>query len=103
MTQAIRRHGVPENMTIDGSEANEAAIKRYNEIHGTPIIIRQVKYLNNMVEQDHLAVKRVTRPMPAFRAFDGVQATLPVIQLMHMLKKRQPVVEVGAEGLTPPE
>jgi putative transposase len=45
LTQAIHRHGVPETITIDGSEANEAAIKRYNEEHGTTIIIRQVKYL----------------------------------------------------------
>jgi putative transposase len=60
---AIRRHGAPETSTIDGSEANEAAIKRDNEEHGTHIIIRQVRYLNNMVEQDHRGVKRVTRPM----------------------------------------
>ena len=46
LTQAICRHGLPETITIDGSEANEAAIKRYNEEHGTNIIIRQVKYLN---------------------------------------------------------
>jgi transposase-like protein len=44
--------------TIDGSDANEAAIKRYNEEHGTHITIRQVKYLNNIVEQDHRGVKR---------------------------------------------
>jgi putative transposase len=46
LQQAIRRHGVPEKITIDGSDANDAAIKRYNEAHGTHIIIRQVKYLN---------------------------------------------------------
>jgi putative transposase len=63
LTHAIRRHGVPKTITIDGSEVNEAAIKRSNEEHGTHIIIRQVKYLNNMVEQDHRGVKRVTRPM----------------------------------------
>jgi len=62
LTQAIRRHEVPETITLDGSEANEAAIKRYNEEHGTHIIIRRVKYLNNIVEQDHRGVKRVTRP-----------------------------------------
>jgi transposase-like protein len=50
LKKAIRRHGVPEKITIDGSEANEAAIKRYNEAHGTSIEIRQIKYLNNMVE-----------------------------------------------------
>jgi putative transposase len=31
LTQAIRRHGVPEKITIDGSDANEAAIKRYKD------------------------------------------------------------------------
>jgi putative transposase len=45
LKQAMRRHGMPEKITIDGSDANEAAIKRYNEEHGTNIIIRQVKYL----------------------------------------------------------
>jgi putative transposase len=69
LTQAIRRHGVPETITIDGSEANEAAIKRYNEAYGTHIIIRQVKYLNNVIEQDHRAVKQVTRPMLGFKSF----------------------------------
>jgi putative transposase len=71
LTQAIRRHGVPATITIDGSEANEAAIKRYNQEHGTAIEIRQVKYLNNIVEQDHRAVKRVTRPMLGFKSFAG--------------------------------
>jgi hypothetical protein len=63
LKKAIRRNGVPETITIDGSDANEAAIKSYNEEHGTAIAIRQVKYLNNIVEQDHRAVKRITRPM----------------------------------------
>jgi putative transposase len=100
LTQAIRRHGVPEMITIDGSEANEAAIKRYNEAHGTDIIIRQVKYLNNVVEQDHRAVKRVTRPMLGFKSFGAAQVTLAGIELMHMLKKQQMIVEAGDEGLT---
>src|SRR5215510_10566126 len=103
LKQAIRRHGVPETITIDGSEANEAAIKRYNEAHGTNFIIRQVKYLNNVVEQDHRAVKRVTRPMLGFKSFDAAQATLAGIELMHMLKKRQLVVEAGTKGLTAAE
>jgi transposase-like protein len=100
LTQAIRRHGVPEMITIDGSEANEAAIKHYNEAHGTHIIIRQVKYLNNVVEQDHRAVKRVTRPMLGFKSFDAAQVTLAGIELMHMLKKQQMIVEAGDERPT---
>ena len=103
LTKAIRRHGVPAKITIDGSAANEAAIKSYNEEHGTAIVIRQVKYLNNIVEQDHRAVKRVTRPMLGFKSFDAAQCTLAGVELMHMLKKKQMVVEEGAEGLTAAE
>jgi transposase-like protein len=103
LTQAIRRHGVPDKITIDGSKANEAAIKRYNEVHGTTIIIRQVQYLNNMVEQDHRAVKRIARPMLGFKAFDAAQDTLVGIELMHMIKKQQLMVETGNEGLTAAE
>jgi transposase-like protein len=103
LTKAIRRHGVPAKITIAGSAANEAAIKSYNEEHGTAIVIRQVKYLNNIVEQDHRAVKRVTRPMLGFKSFDAAQCTLAGVELMHMLKKKQRVVEEGAEGLTAAE
>ena len=62
-----------------------------------------MKYLNNIVEQDHRAVKRVTRPMLGFKAFEAAQATLSGIELMHMLKKRQLMVEAGDEGLTAAE
>jgi transposase-like protein len=103
LEKAIRRHGVPETITIDGSDANEAAIKRYNEEHGTAIHIRQVKYLNNIVEQDHRAVKRITRSMLGFKAFDAAQNTLVGIELMHMLKKRQLMMEAGNERLTAAE
>ena len=96
MTKAIRRHGgVPEKITIDGSAANEAAIKSDNEEHGTAMVIRKTKYLNNIVEQDHRAIKRVTRPMLGFKAFDAAQATLTGIELMHMLRKGQ--LEGGRE------
>jgi putative transposase len=103
LKKAIRRNGAPETITIDGSDANEAAIKRYNEEHGTHIAIRQVKYLNNIVEQDHRAVKRITRSMLGFKAFDAAQCTLAGVELMHMIKKRQMVVEAGDEGLTTAE
>src|ERR671918_1881422 len=92
LTKAIRRHGVPDKVTIDGSEANAAAVRSYNKEHGTTIAIRQVKYLNNVIEQDHRAVKRVTRPMLGFKSCDAAQVTLAGIELMHMLKKQQMIV-----------
>ena len=103
LKKAIRRNGLPETITIDGSDANEAAIKRYNEAHGTAIAIRQVQYFNNIVEQDHRGVKRVTRPMLGFKSFTAAQDTLVGIELMPMIKKRQLVVEEGNEGLTAAE
>lgn len=87
-------------MTSDHSEANTAAIKSYNEEHGTTMAIQQVKYLNNSVEQDHRAVQRVTRPMLGFKSFMAAQDPLVGIELMHMLKKRQLVVEEGDKGRT---
>jgi len=103
LTKVIRRHGVPETITIDGSEANAGAIRSDNAEHGTALIIHQVKYLNNIVEQDHRAVQRVTRPMLGFKSFAAAHATLVGIELMHMIKKRQLVIEEGGEGLTTAE
>ena len=99
LTKAIRRHGEPEKITIAGSAANEAASKRYNVDHGTAIVIRQVQYLNNIIEQDHRGVKRVTRPMLGFTSFHTARRTLVGIELMHMLRKGQ--MDDGSEqGLT---
>jgi transposase-like protein len=102
LKKAIGRNGVPEKITIDGSAANEAAIKRYNREHGTAIVIRQIKYLNNVIEQDHRGVKRVTRPALGFKSFEAAQQTIVGIELMHMLRKGQMVDRVG-QGLTAAE
>ena len=66
-----------------------------------PVCICSLIGINsNIVEQDHRAVKRVTRPMLGFKSFDAAQDTLVGIELMHMIKKRQMVVEAGEESLT---
>ena len=103
LKKAIRLHGVPEKITIDGSEANAAAIRSYPREHGAAILIRPVKYLNNIVEQDHRGVKRVTRPMLGFKSFEAAQDTLVGIERMHMIKKRQRRGEAGDEGRTAAE
>jgi putative transposase len=56
-----------------------------------------------VIEQDHRAVKRVTRPMLGFKAFDAAQGMLSGIELMPMIKKKQMVVEAGDENLTAAE
>jgi hypothetical protein len=65
----------------------------------------QAKFVmcHHTIEQDHRAVKRITRPMLGFKSFAAAHATLVGIELMHMLKKRQLVAEEGGEGLTAAE
>jgi putative transposase len=53
------------------------------------INVRQIKYLNNIVEQDHRGIKRITNPMMGFKAFYSAEATLAGIELYRMLRKGQ--------------
>lgn len=100
LDKAMRGHGVPVKITIDRSGANAAAIERCNAEYKLTIEVRQVKHLNNVVEQDHRAIKRVTRPMLGFKAFWAAQRTLAGIEVMHMIKKGQ-LVHDGEQARTP--
>ena len=80
---------MPETVTIDKSGANLAALEAINDDRETPIKIRQSKYLNNLVEQDHRAIKRRTRPMLGFKTFRCARVLLAGIELMHMIAKGQ--------------
>jgi len=91
LTKAVRQHGLPDKVTIDKSGANTAALEALQAETGATIEIRQNKYLNNLVEQDHRAVKRIVRPMLGFKAFPSARRTLSGIELMHMIKKGQMV------------
>ena len=53
------------------------------------IELRQSKYLNNIVEQAHRAVKRITNPMMGFKSFWSAQKLIAGIETMHMVKKGQ--------------
>ena len=89
LRKAIGQNGRPKKITIDKSGANTAAIESYNKDHEAGIEIRQVKYLNNIVEQDHRAVKRLVRPMLGLKSFRTAHVTLTGIELMHMIRKGQ--------------
>ena len=82
-------HGVPEKINIDKSGANTAAIVRIQADSGSPIVLRQSKYLNNIVEQDHRAIKRVVRPMLGFKTFRCASIVIAGIETMHMIRKGQ--------------
>ena len=95
--KAMKASGVPEKVTMDKSGANKAAIDEINARGETPVIVRQVKYLNNIVEQDHRAIKRVTRPMMNFKSFRAARNVLAGIELMHMIRKGQLLLQGGNE------
>jgi len=88
-TKAIKRNGQPELVNIDKSGSNKTALNRINEETEEQIEIRQCKYLNNIIEQDHRNIKRITRPMLGFKNFHSAQKTLSGIELMSMIKKGQ--------------
>ncbi len=89
--KAITRNGVPSKVNMDKSGANLAGLQHVNrELPNTEqIVIRQVKYLNNMIEQDHRGIKRIVNPMLGFKNFMCAAATLAGIELYHMLRKGQ--------------
>jgi len=87
--KAIENNGLPEKITIDKSGSNKVAIEEYNAENKTDIDIRQIKYLNNIVEQDHRFIKRITRPMLGFKEFYAASVTLRVIELVRMIRKGQ--------------
>ena len=89
LERAIDLHGVPEKITIDKSGANTAVILSIQADSGLPIEMRQSKYLNNIVEQDHRAVKRITRPMLGFKTFRCAAILLAGIDVMHMIRNGQ--------------
>ena len=102
--KAIHQHGEPEVVTIDKSGANTAALTTLNA--GKPdeetVIIRQSKYLNNRVEQDHRNIKRRIRQMLGFKSFRRAQTILAGIELSHMIRKGQYHQPQG-DGLSPAE
>nr|WP_306309318.1 IS6 family transposase [Xenorhabdus anantnagensis] len=95
--KAMRQHGQPDVTTIDKSSANKAAVDELNK--GKPkeelIVIRQNKYLNNLIEQDHRNVKRRISLMLGFKHFRQTQTVLAGIELVSMLRKGQYPQEPG--------
>ncbi|WP_120632240.1 IS6 family transposase [Ruegeria sp. EL01] len=91
---ALCNNGIPKRITIDKSRSNAAGIKEVNKIFKRlqiPVKIGTVrsKYLNNIIEQDHRFIKRLTRPMLGFKSFASAAATLTGIETANMIRKGQ--------------
>ena len=82
---------IPKVITVDKNPAYPPAV---NELKNDKILpknvnLRQIKYLNNVVEQDHRFIKRIIRPMLGFQSFCTAIKTLKRIEIMHMIRKGQ--------------
>jgi transposase-like protein len=71
--KAIRQHGKPIKINVDKSGANKCALDAINDNYSEDqkIEIRQNKYLNNMIEQDHRFIKRRTKPALGYKSFNS--------------------------------
>ncbi|MBP2629086.1 MAG: family transposase, partial [Firmicutes bacterium] len=81
----------PRVITTDKYAAIEIAI--YEMIYSGTLLVkttlRRIKYLNNIIEQDHRFIKRKIKPMLGFDSFETAEKTICGIETMHMIKKGQ--------------
>ena len=98
LRKALKRHGRPERIVVDGSQTNREAILSCDTADRLrdrsrrdlkPIRIRQSAYLNNRIEQDHRAIKRRVRPMLGFQSVVCARVILGGIEMIHMMRKQQ--------------
>ena len=89
--KAFRENGRPEKVTVDKSGSNKAALDYFNKdvSKEDEFEIRQVKYLNNIVEQDHRFIKKRTLPTLGFKNFLSAKETLSGIENIRMIQKGQ--------------
>jgi transposase-like protein len=98
LNRALKRHGRPEGIVIDGSQTNREAIvscdttdrlQERSRRKLKPIKVRQSRYLNNRIEQDHRAIKRRVRSMLGFKSMVSARVILGGIEMIHMMRKQQ--------------
>ena len=89
--KAIKHNGRPEKVTVDKSGSNKAALDYCNRdiSENKKIEIRQIKYLNNIIEQDHRFIKKRTKPTLGFKCFHSASATIGGIESVRMIQKGQ--------------
>jgi transposase-like protein len=98
LRKALKRHGRPDRVVIDGSQTNREAViscdmagrlQDRSRRNLKPIRIRQGRYLINRIEQDHRAIKRRIRPMLGFKSTRSARVILGGIEMIHMMRKQQ--------------
>ena len=82
-----KHNQVPRAIIVDKNPAYPPALNELKNDRILPknVSIREINYLNNIVEQDHRPIKRIVRPMLGFQSFNTVIKTLKGIEIMHMI------------------
>jgi transposase-like protein len=81
----------PRVITVDKNPAYPKAIKELKAAKKFPEIVklRQIKYLNNIVEQDHRGIKRLVKPGIGFGSFNTARRTIRGYEIINMMRKGQ--------------
>ncbi len=81
----------PRVINVDKNAAYPPAVEQLQADEQLPKTtqLRQVKYLNNRVEQDHRFIKRLTKPGMGFGSFNTARRTLRGFEAMNMIRKGQ--------------
>ena len=92
-SQALKtnRYQRPRKVNIDGNAATYRALRllRQENPQWRSVLVRSCRYLNNIVEQDHRAIKGRCAPMLALKSFRTAAVTLAGVELAHRIRKRQ--------------
>jgi transposase, IS6 family len=82
---------IPRVITVDKNPAYSKAIKELKATKKLPEIVklRQIKYLNNIVEQDHPCIKRLVKPGMGFGSFNTARRTIRGYEILNMMRKGQ--------------
>jgi len=89
--KAFKHNALPNKITIDKSGSNISALNNANKElpQDKQIEVRQNKYLNNIIEQDHRFIKKRTKPMLGFKSFNSARTTIAGIENIRMIQKKQ--------------
>ncbi|MEO7774186.1 MAG: IS6 family transposase [Steroidobacteraceae bacterium] len=91
--QAIQMPGAgwPQKINLDGNAASHLALRELaaEDERWQRVVVRARRYLNNIVEQDHRAIKGRCASMLGLKSFRTAAVTLSGIELAHRMRKRQ--------------
>ena len=81
----------PRVITVDKNAAYPVAMDKLksDETMAEDIELRQIKYLNNIIEQSHRNIKRIVKPMMGFKSSNSARRALSGIEAMNMISERQ--------------